>query len=373
MDTLSTSRHRSTHPPTAAPARPRLCFVGPLLGVNPGWVTSQGEIVAGLLAAEGYPVRGTSQIPARLPRLADMLRSLVAWRNDIDVVVHQVFGGMGFGMVDAASRMGRALGLRQIFVLHGGSLPDTAARRPRWVRRVLSRADRVVAPSRYLLEQVVRPLFPDGGPAGAGADWARVIPNILELDLYPYRHRAAVAPRLLWMRTFQYVYHPELALDVLADVRRSHPTATLTMAGQDRGLRQPLMALAQARGLAGVVRFPGFLDAAAKAREFAAHDIYLNTNRVDNMPVSVLEAGAFGLPVVATTVGGLPYLLRDGETGLLVPPEDAAAMAGAVRRLLDDPGLAGSLSTNGRRLAESCGWATVRSQWAALFDEVCHA
>ena len=66
-------------------------------------------------------------------------------------------------------------------------------------------------------------------------------------------------------------------------------------------------------------------------------------------------------------------VLRDGETGLLVPPEDAAAMAGAVRRLLDDPGLAGSLSTNGRRLAESCGWATVRSQWAALFDEVCHA
>jgi glycosyltransferase involved in cell wall biosynthesis len=344
-----------------------------LLGVNPGWVTSQGEIVAGLLAAEGYPVRGTSQIPARLPRLVDMLRSLVAWRNDIDVVVHQVFGGMGFGMVDATSRLCRALGLRQIFVLHGGSMPDTAARRPGWVRRVLGRADRVVAPSRYLLEQVVRPLFPSGGPTGAGPGWARVVPNILELDRYPYRHRTAVAPRLLWMRTFQYVYHPEMALDVLADVRRSHPTATMTMAGQDRGLREPLMELARARGLADVVRFPGFLDAAGKAREFAAHDIYLNTNRVDNMPVSVLEAGAFGLPVVATAVGGLPYLLCDGETGLLVPAEDAAAMADAVRRLVEQPALAGALSANGRRLAESCGWATVRDQWAALFDEVCHA
>ena len=230
-----------------------------------------------------------------------------------------------------------------------------------------------LAPARYLLEQVVRPLFPSGGPAGAGEGWARVIPNILELDLYPYRHRPAVAPRLLWMRTFQYVYHPELAIDVLADVRRSHPTATMTMAGQDRGLREPLMELARERGLADVMRFPGFLDAAGKAREFAAHDIYLNTNRVDNMPVSVLEAGAFGLPVVATTVGGLPYLLRDGETGLLVPAEDAPAMAAAVHRLLDDPALAAALSANGRRLAESCGWATVRGQWAALFAEVCHA
>ena len=373
MDTLSTSPHRSPYPATVVPARPRLCFVGPLLGVNPGWVTSQGEIVAGLLAAEGYPVRGTSQIPPRLPRLADMLRSLVAWRHDIDVVVHQVYGGMGFAMVDATSQLCRALGLRQIFVLHGGSLPESAGNWPGWLRRVLGRADRVVAPSRYLLEQVVRPLFPSGGPAGAGEGWARVIPNILELDLYPYRHRPAVAPRLLWMRTFQYVYHPELAIDVLADVRRSHPTATMTMAGQDRGLREPLMELARARGLADVMRFPGFLDAAGKAREFAAHDIYLNTNRVDNMPVSVLEAGAFGLPVVATTVGGLPYLLRDGETGLLVPAEDAPAMAAAVHRLLDDPALAAALSANGRRLAESCGWATVRGQWAALFAEVCHA
>jgi len=369
----SISRSIPVSSPTVVAGHPRLCFVGPLLGVNPGWVTSQGEIVAGLLAAEGYPVRGTSQIPARLPRLADMLRSLVAWRNDIDVVIHQVFGGMGFAMVDAASRMGQLLGLRQIFVLHGGSLPDTAARRPRWVSRVLSRADRVVAPSAYLLEQVVRPLFPTGGPRGAGQDWARVIPNILDLDLYPYCHRSAVAPRLLWMRTFQYVYHPELAIDVLADLRRTHPTATLSMAGQDRGLREPLIALAQERGLAEAVRFPGFLDAAAKAHEFANHDIYLNTNRVDNMPVSVLEAGAFGLPVVATTVGGLPYLLRDGETGLLVPAEDAAAMADAIRRLIDRPELAAALSANGRRLAESCGWATVRDQWAVLFDEVYHA
>ena len=74
--------------------------------------------------------------------------------------------------------------------------------------------------------------------------------------------------------------------------------------------------------------------------------------------------------MVATTVGGLPYLLRDGETGLLVPAEDAAAMADAIRRLIDRPELAAALSANGRRLAESCGWATVRDQWAVLFDEV---
>ncbi len=81
MDTFDISPTSVKVAPPAVTTRPRLCFVGPLLGGNPGWVTSQGEIVAGLLADEGYPVRGTSQIPARLPRLADMLRSLIAWRS----------------------------------------------------------------------------------------------------------------------------------------------------------------------------------------------------------------------------------------------------------------------------------------------------
>lgn len=336
-----------------------------MLGVNPGWVTSQGEILAGLLHEAGYSVLATSHIPARLPRLADTLRSLVAWRDQIDLVIHQVYGGNGFAIADVASALCRRLGLRQVGVLHGGALPDLAQKKPRLVRGVLGRLVTIVAPSPYLAHVFVR--FPEL------AARIRVIPNVLDIAAYPYRHRAAVAPRLLWMRTFQELYNPQMALDVLADVRRTHPAATLTMAGQERGLQAAMIARAAELGLAEATRFPGFLGLKDKAREFAAHDIYLNTNHVDNMPVSVLEAGAFGLPVVATAVGGVPHLLRDGETGLLVPDGDVVAMAAAVRRLLDEPGLAATLSANGRALAESCAWEPVRRQWEGLFAEVLHA
>jgi len=347
------------------PAHPRLCFVGPMLGVNPGWVTTQGELLAGLLAEVGYPTRLTSHKPARLPRLIDTLSSLIAWRNDIDLVIHQVFSGPAFAVTDAASRLCALLNLPQIMVLHGGALPEFAARRGGWVRRVLRRAAAVVAPSTYLAETFA--VYPGLAPR------LRVIPNILEIGDYPYRPRQSVRPSLLWMRTFHEVYHPEMAVEVLATLRETHPAATLTMAGQEKGLHAVVQELAKQRGLMEAVRFPGFLSPTDKLREFAAHDIYLNTNRVDNMPVSILEAGAFGLPVVATAVGGVPHLLRNGETGLLVPDSDVAAMTAAIRRLLDEPGLAGTLSANGRRLAESCAWEPVRGQWEALFDEVLHA
>ena len=142
------------------------------------------------------------------------------------------------------------------------------------------------------------------------------------------------------MRTFHEIYRPDLALRTLARLLPDHPGATLTMAGQDRGRLAETRRLAGGLGLAGAVRFAGFLDAEGKRREFPEHDIFLNTNRIDNAPVSVVEAAAFGLPVVATRVGGIPHLLRDGEEALLVPEapgETPGAMAGAVRRLCPSP------------------------------------
>lgn len=336
-----------------------------MLGVNPGWVTTQGEVLADSLTREGYPVRVTSHIPARVPRLVDTLRSIYVWRKEVDLVIHQVFSGPAFIINDATSLLCRMLGLRQVYVLHGGSLPEFAMSRRGWVWRVMRRADAIVAPSRYLSGLV------EGVPGITGR--IRVIPNILAIEEYPYRHRREVQPRLLWMRTFHAIYHPEMAVDVLASLRQTHPAATLTMAGQEKGLHAQVQEKARRMGLIDAVRFPGFMGPEDKAREFGTHDIYLNTNHVDNMPVSVVEAAAFGLPVVATRVGGIPYLLSDGETGLLTPDGDAEAMAGAVRRLLHEPGLAARLSANGRALAENCAWKQVKAQWETLFQELAYA
>lgn len=338
----------------------RVGLVGPMLGGHAGWVANPGQTLAALLDADGWPTLLTSTRRRPLARLRDTYTTLRRWRGQVDAVVALVYSGPGFAFADLAGRLTRRrLKVPLVLWLHGGNLPDFAVRHPRWTRAVLGRADRLVAPSGFLAEA-----FRDLGPP------VHVIPNPLSLIDYPYRLRERATPKLLWMRTFHPIYQPLMAVEVLHRLRQTHPDATLTMAGQDRGQQAATQARAQALGLGDAVSFAGFLDPAAKQEAFARHDIFLNTNRIDNAPVSVVEAGAFGLPVVTTNVGGLRHLVRDGESALLVDPDDTPGMARAVARLLDDDALTAGLSRAGRALAASCDGPRVCRSWQALLRDL---
>jgi glycosyltransferase involved in cell wall biosynthesis len=333
--------------------------VGPMLGGHAGHVSFVGEALASRLTARGYPVRITSECRSRAARLADIVSTLIRHCRRVDVQILQVFSGLSFIAEDVASSLAIGFGHKVIMHLHGGALPAFMARHPVWGRRVLGRAAAIVAPSPYLRRAM----------APFGFD-VRVIPNAIDLSLYPYRQRTCVAPRLLWMRTFHDVYNPEMAVRVLARVKQVHPEATLVMAGQEKGAQSAVRQLAAELGVDDGIRFPGYLDAAAKVREGHAADIFLNTNRIDNTPVSVIEACAMGLPVVATDVGGLADLLVERETGLLVPDDDHQAMAEAVLRLLAEPHLANRLSRQGRSMAERFSWEQTLPQWERLLEVV---
>jgi len=342
-------------------SHPHLCFVGYIAGRNPGRVPHQSEILAKLFKEAGYPVAAVSDELSRWKRLTDIVSTLIRRRHNSEIIMLQVFGEMSFIGEDIASSLAKRFRQPLVMVLRGGTLPEFMGRFPHWTTGVLRRADVLVTPSSYLPRVL----------ASYGLR-SRVIPNVVNLPLYPYRHRQTVQPRLFWMRTFHPHYNPLMAIRVLARLRASRPTATLVMAGadDDAALQREVRQTVEACGLKDAVNFPGFLDMKGKSREGTAADIFLNTNQVDNMPVSVLEACAMGIPVVATKVGGIGDLLVDGETALLVPSDDDEAMVKAIGRLLNEPGLAARLSANGRRLAESCSWKQVRGCWEELFSEL---
>ncbi len=336
-----------------------LCVVGNLLGRNAGYVTTQGQILSDRLTNDGHTVISTSSRVSRLARLAEIILTLIRNRRRIDIVILEVYSGPYFIIADVASLLARSFGIPMIFVLHGGNLPNFSDRFGGWVRRVFRRADILVAPSRFLAN----------GLAGLGSS-IRVVPNIVEVENYNFRPRSAIQPILLWMRAFHEIYNPRMAIETLDLIKRSFPDARLTMAGVDKGLESEIRRLAEDLGLRNAVRFPGFLGPDEKSREFSEADIFLNTNKIDNMPVALIEARAMGVPIVATNVGGVPDMIVNGEDGLLVPDGDVQAMANAVISLLKNAELAERISKNGRELAERSSWNEVRAEWVKIFDEV---
>ena len=158
-------------------------------------------------------------------------------------------------------------------------------------------------------------------------------------------------------------------LDAFATVHARHPAARLLLVGD--GIRRPWVeALAKDRGLGEAVVFTGFRADVPKL--LRAMDCFvLASTRTEGVPQSLLQAFAAGVPVVASSIGGIPEVVKDGETGILVPPEDAAALARAIESVLSDGSGAAARAREARRLVEErfSHGATV-SRLLALYDEV---
>jgi glycosyltransferase involved in cell wall biosynthesis len=345
--------------PEREATRPRLAIIGPMLGRNPGYTTTQGEILTDLFRAAGYHVVSSSAHPGRFRRLADIVRSVRRARGDVDAVIIESYSGPSFVVDDIASYLARSGGIPVIFHLHGGSLPSLAKRYPKWVARVFRRGAATVAPSAYLAREMA-----------ASAGPVRVIPNVIAGEANPFRLREQVSPKLLWMRAYHPIYNPVMAVRVLQRLRRTLPDATLVMAGQDKGMMREVADAARTLGVADAVEVAGFLDERGKRATAARSDIFINTTHVDNAPVGVVEMCAMGLPVISTDVGGVPDLLTREQTGILVADNDDAAMTDAIVRLVRDPALASRLSRNGPTVAARCAWPTVRAAWEQLFAEI---
>ncbi len=97
-------------------------------------------------------------------------------------------------------------------------------------------------------------------------------------------------------------------------------------------------------------------------------DIFINTTNFDNMPVSVMEAMALGLPVISTNVGGLPFLIENDIDGILVAPNNSKAFVNAIEKLCNNPLKASNISQNARLKMEEYDWQKVKHSWIKLLD-----
>ncbi len=338
----------------------RLLVISSFLASAPLERYVSGDL-ANRLAGAGWSVAVTSTKINRFARLLDMLVTVRRRAASYDLAVVDVFSGNAFVWAECVCWLLRRMGKPIVLTLHGGSLPGFARRWPRRMRSLVQCAAAVTTPSGYLKEEL----------RCYRAD-IRLVRNPIELGRYPFVCRNHPKPDLVWLRAFCEIYNPSLGPRVVAALVGEFPAVSLAMIGPDKHDRslQRTQATADKLGLHGRLSFPGGVLKSDVPAWLNQADIFLNTTDVDSAPVTVIEALACGLCVVSTNVGGIPYLVEDEKNGLLVPPNDAGAMAAAVRRVLTEPGLAERLSRNARAKAEQFDWSIILPQWEELLTEV---
>ena len=356
-------------------ARPavRLTLVGPLPPPS-GGMANQTRQLAELLGREGLTVRLVQTNAPYRPAWIGRLRGLRAvfrlppyllalWRacGGCDVVhLMANSGGAWFLCAMPAIVVARLRGVPVVVNYRGGGAEAFLRRRGWAVRPVLRLAAALVVPSGFLQQVFAR--------FGCAAE---IVPNFVDLSRFAPASNPppADAPHLIVTRNLEPIYDNATALRAFGEVLAAFPGARLTIAGEGPQ-RAALQALARELGVAAQVHFAGRLDNARIADLCRSATVLVNPSRVDNMPNSVLEALASGVPVVSTDVGGVPYIVEHGRSALLVPPADAAAMAAAILRLLREPALAAALADNGRAAVRRYEWAAVYPQLRALYERL---
>lgn len=343
----------------------RIALVGPLPPPF-GGMANQTRQLAELLRGEGVSVevvrvnppyrpawleqvRGVRALFRLLPYLAHLWAA--AGRNDLFHIMAN--SGWSWHLYAApAIWIAKLRGKIVVVNYRGGEAEEFFTRAFAWVKPSLKRADAVIVPSGFLA-----PIFGKRGFA------THIVPNIVNLERFAAidMSEKPAAPHLLVARNLEQLYDNTTALHAFARIRQQHPDARLTIAGSGPEL-EALKQLARTLSIADAVTFAGRVENSEMPALYRTVHIALNPSLADNMPISILEALASGVPVVSTNVGGVPFLVEHEKTALLVPPGDAAAMADACLRILADQQFARKLITAGLELVREFAWNQVRGR-----------
>lgn len=249
----------------------------------------------------------------------------------------------------AAKMRGKAV----LINYRGGEADNFFNRAFIWVRPTLKQANIIIVPSGFL-----KKVFADRNFI------TRIVPNIVNLSRFipnDSRKQNLSAPHIVVARNLEPLYDNTTALQAFRIVRETIPDAHLTIAGSGPE-RAQLEAMAKELGLADTVVFTGQVDNDRMPILYREADIALNPSLADNMPISILEALASGVPVISTNVGGIPFLVEDEKTALLVPPRDPERMAKAILRVLNDESLRDRMVKTGLDHAHRFAWDSVRGE-----------
>ncbi len=353
--------------------RLRVLIVAPSLEILGGQAVQAARLRARLreepsIEVSFLPVN--PKLPGPLRKLQDIkyvrtfVTSLLYWglllaRVSRYDVIH-VFSASYFSFVLAptpAILVAKLYNKRIVLNYRSGEAADHLRRWRRTAIPTIRLVDEIAVPSGYLVDVFAQFELV-----------SRSISNFVDMNRFSFRERRPLRPIFLSNRNLEPLYNVECVLRAFAIIQQRSPGASLIVAG-DGSQRGELEALAHELKLRNV-EFKGRVAPEEMHALYSSADVYLNSPNTDNMPGSVIEAFASGLPVVTTDAGGIPYIVEDESTGLMMRCGDYEAMADLALRLLEDEALGAAMTSRAREECNKYQWDEVKNEWLKLYYEL---
>lgn len=311
-----------------------------------------------LLINEGFDILISSNQKIKTLRLIDMCWAVIKNKKNIDLVLIDTFSTANFYYAYFTSQLARFFKISYIPILHGGNLPSRIKKSPKMSKSIFSHSKINVAPSNYLKSAFEKENYK-----------TILIPNTIEIDQYNFIERTSFKPKLLWVRAFDKMYNPQMAVYVLNELKKEFSEAILCMIGPEKdGTLELTKKLIKELNLENDIEITGVLPKEEWHEKSKNYDIFINTTNFDNTPVSLIETMALGLPIVTTNVGGIPFLIYEGIDGVLVNKKDVSEMVNAIKKYMKSPKKTIEIIENARAKAEEFDWRNVKDKWLEVLS-----
>ena len=326
-------------------------------GLNPTTIE-----LLGVILQQEFNVITCSNKKNKFIRLFDMIIIFFSHKKQTDVILIDTYSTSNFCFAVTIGKLAQYFNIPYIPILHGGNLPNRLKRNKSICKNLFGNSAMNITPSAFLYN-----IFKE-----SGFSKIQIIHNPIEEKLYtPLERTAPQQPKLLWVRSFQKSYNPQMAIKVLSLIKKDYPKASLCMIGGERDdsfieCKQ----LAQKLGIEKDVIFTGRLTKKEWIEKSKDYNIFINTTTVDNAPLSVVEAMALGLPVISTNVGGMPYMIENNVNGILTENDNAEQMANAVCRIMTNKDLYNFLSKQSIQSGSTYFSSHVLSAWKELINNL---
>ena len=249
---------------------------------------------------------------------------------------------------------------KMIAVLHGGGLVDNYSRIQKAVDGILGCSKFILSPSEYLANFYQKKGFK-----------VKVLAN--PVDTSPFKTINRLKPEkavVLWVRAFDKIYDPLLAVDTFAKLENNLPNSRMIMIGPDKGELSKTRHRVDELGLSQKVEFTGPVPHTDLPKYFQSASVFLNTTKFESFGLALFEAAASSLPIVTTSVGEIKASWTHKEEALLHEVRDASQLANSILRVTKDDALRCKLIKNAYAKTQLCSPSTVLNEWVKILSDI---